>query len=177
MLYLLSVGFNYVLTMCMRPREKKCFISSCCFSVVIQNCIICFLCIYICEHNIVTTHLQGGVQRGEKETDRETFSQTADMEWDWDKEGKQRGVVCCFSGNFCFLVGVVWLSWWEQLPGWGQPEACLGNRPFIGFLIGGSAVKWLSYWPVFLAAFPPMKCTQESGGCGPKVTETQESFQ
>lgn len=24
---------------------------------------------------------------------------------------------------------------------------------------------------------PPMKCTRESGGCGPRVAETSEAFQ
>lgn len=126
---------------------------------------------------IVNTNLQGGVSRGKKERERETFRHAVRLRTTRKTKTGVVRRVCCSSGDFCFLVGVVWLTCWGLLPGWGQPEACLGCRPFIGFLIGGSAVKRLTLLAWFLAAFPPMKCTQESGDCGPKVTETQESFQ
>lgn len=81
--------------------------------------------------------------------------------------------------SFLFLGWCCVTNLMGTAPSMKVPEACLGSGPFIGFLIGGSAVKRLTSLACFLAALPPMKCTREreSGGCGPQVTEILESFQ
>lgn len=115
----------------------------------------------------------------EEETDRQT--QTDRYAESWEATGQtERGVVksvCCSRGHSSFLVGVVWLTWWELLPGRGQPGPCLGSRPFIGFLIGGSAAKRLTSLACLFGCLSLMKCTGESGGCGPQVTQILKSFE
>lgn len=81
-------------------------------------------------------------------------------------------------------------QWWFYLLGWCCVTNLIGTAPSLRIargLFGKRATHWFPNWwecsetanfiGLFFVAFPPMKCTQESGICGLKVTTTQESFQ
>lgn len=93
---------------------------------------------------------------------RERLSQTVDWPWHLEQEGKQRRVIrriCSLTRNFCSLVNVVCLTWWDLLPRMRAAKGLFGKQA-IHWLPNDGSREMANFIGLFLDAFSPAKCAQ-----------------